>query len=425
MAIVPYLVTSIDIDNKNNIIIEHNANSPVIFQLLINSEVDNTKILKIKTDINNPLNSCIVYFTQTITGTIQVFKSPTISSIDLSPQESAAVSIMAASPGDPPIKRSELDAATSNKTWIDPINVVSTTPPENIDSGYRVLIIGNSPTGSFDGYLGQIASWDGDNWSFEAPIAGTTTTNLEDGIQWIQYGSSSPWNWRSDTGGTAIHGNEKHNPKLITVGGNRSDMAFDILTSNNIADSLHTHQEFSKDKAIFFDDFLGYKYSRYLWYLKKSGTASFEIYKNRIGGQSKTKTSNRESVFLSWRDRYSLKSKDTYLEIRIKKSGKDCYLEVGLENLDGDQIFFSVENFNKWVIKSNSFSEETSINVSGSFQILGIKMGLENTDFFIDGEKVGTCNVINGPYMPFHYQEGYDSNQYSYMDYVYCISGRE
>jgi len=423
MAFSTDLLFTLDFSDTNTVQVDHGKNRRVFVQVIVNSEVADEMVQTIILDKADPLNILTVLLTQACSGRIQIFSAPGIYAGELSPEESAAVSVASIDPGDPPVKRSELDTATSNKSWTDPVDAVQGGNPLSPTIGYRVLVHGGA-SGEFSGHEGEIAEYTGTSWTFHGPTDGLTTTNKDDGIQWIQYASEAPWAWRSDTGGTSIHGNEKHSPNLLTVGGNRSDSAIDLLTCGNIADKLHRHQEISRNRALFMDDFLGYRYNKYTWYLKRSGSSSFDIHEDLPGGQSRIKTSNRGSVYLSWKSRTGLASGDAYFETRIRKQSKSSYFEAGIENLDGKQAMISSDVGDNWTCMAPSYTHDSGIPWLDEFITIGIRVSGGLIVFEIDKESVGECDTFDGAYMPFIYQEGYDRNQYTFMDYIYCESGR-
>ncbi len=424
MAFSPDLLHVHEFSNERDVLVVHNKHRRVFLQVIVKGEASTDIIDSIELDKTSPLDILTVHLNETVSGRVQIFGMPGIYAGELSPDESAAVTVASIDPSDPPVKRSELDAATSNKSWAEPVDEVRGDTPTAPPIGHRVLIHGTT-SGEFVGHDGQIAEYSGTSWVFDDPTDGLTTTNKEDGIQWIQYASASPWVWRSDTGGTSIHGNEKHSPRMITVGGNRSDSSLDLLTGGAVADKLHVHQETSRERAIFMDDFLAYRYNRYTWYLKRGGAASFDVNQDRAGGQARVRTSDRGTIYLSWKSRPGLASNDTVLEARVKKPGKSSYFEIGLENSDGEQAMFSSEGGEKWELHGPGFSEYTTVETTDKFFVLGISMSASRITFRIDGIEVGHCHNMKGPYMPFLYQKGYDRNQDTFVDYIYCTSGRE
>lgn len=69
------------------------------------------------------------------------------------------------------------------------------SPPGSPTTGYRV-IVGDSPTGDFTGYAGEIAQYNGSSWVFTTPQHGMIAFVRDENEPYAQRSSSSPWDWR-------------------------------------------------------------------------------------------------------------------------------------------------------------------------------------------------------------------------------------
>jgi len=441
MAFAPGLLYVHEFFDSDIVNVIHSQGRRVFVQVIVDSEVADEYVESIVLDKSDPLNSLTVHLTSTESGRIQIFSAPGMYAGELSPSESAAVSTASIEPGDPPVKRSELDAATSNKSWAEPVDHVQAGPPSSPDSGCRVLVYG-TPTGVFVGHDGEIAEYDESAWSFSSPADGLTTTNKEDGVQWIQYASSAPWVWRSDTGGTAIHGNEKHSPSMLTVGGSRSDAHLDILLDgdqDDDVDQFHLHVRRDKSKFYLWDDFEGYRIDNRIWKTSTSGPGSSVAIPsgNYIGGQLRIRSgsSNGRScdLYLGGRRQLAVSSGFEF-ETRVKCSDlTNSYTELGLAYWSNDDyVMLSRSASGNWqaIAKDGGTDTtvDTGVSADSNWHTYRIEAVSGQVKFYIDDTLVATIttNIPSNSLEVAFYQEttGGSSNRYTYLDWVEIIGGR-
>jgi len=109
MANVWDKVLSQNFFNTQNIVVNHNANTYVGVQLVVNGEIHNNLIDNIVIDHDDPLNKLTVNLTIATTGELQIFSGGILPAHALSPQESASVSALSITPLDNLVKESNLN----------------------------------------------------------------------------------------------------------------------------------------------------------------------------------------------------------------------------------------------------------------------------------------------------------------------------
>lgn len=147
------------------------------------------------------------------------------------------------------VDQATLDAAVCSGGWRKSVDEIDVTPPGSPADSYRVLVgtltagtVVGIGTGAFAGHDYEIATWNAGlaQWIFEVPVDGWRVTDKESDADLIQKNTAAPWLWETTGGATAIHGNEKHSPSMLTVGGNRSDANLNTLTGGGTT-ALHSH----------------------------------------------------------------------------------------------------------------------------------------------------------------------------------------
>jgi len=155
-------------------------------------------------------------------------------------QKAALDANIALSGENPVVDQASLDAAIEGITWELPVISASVLePPESPEVEDRYLILGTG-SGDWVGHDGEIVEWSGSVWEFTAPADGTVVPVQDEDIEYRQVAPEAPWKWAPRPGGTAVHGNNKHSPNMLTVGGNRTDANLNALTGGGET-GLHTH----------------------------------------------------------------------------------------------------------------------------------------------------------------------------------------
>lgn len=328
-----------------------------------------------------------------------------------------------------------VDSKAEGKGWLQPVLERETSPPPSPATGARYLIDGTG-TGAWSGHDGEIAEWTGSAWDFTVPIDATTVTVQDEDQPYTQTAASTPWVWVASGGATAIHGNEKHTPDMLTVGGNRSDANVDTLTGGGNADALHLHGRRDLTRSYFFDDFLGENFeNQRIWQVSTSGSgSSISGTQDAIGGQLRLRSggaSGRSST-LDWNGVEKL-ADDTWVRFRARREDlSDAYTELGLQFASGGQIYFSQDGTGNWFATCNDgspTSQDTGVASSTSFFELAIHFTESEVKFYIAGTLVATIssNVPTGLCDPYVYQatSAGTANRDTWLDYVEIDGARE
>lgn len=439
MAHVLMLSHTESFSNADIITIQHNSGRAVWIQVLVDAETRQDLIDRVEIDPSDPLNRCIVYLKNVVSGNIQVLYNSLVPASLPSPIESAAITQAAEELGtdigvtNPFATKAYVDSKTTNQFWIKPVSDRITDPPEAPQDGDRYLIDG-AGTGDWNGHGGEIAEYVSASgaWLYMEPLDGSTVTVQDEDTPYTQTSASSPWNWVGSSGSTSIHGNEKHNPSLLTVGGNRSDDNINLLLGGDNADSLHSHSSSNIDRKTlfyFFDDFAGDKYNNRVWRVTKTSGSSCDVYNNMIGGQLRIRTDSCRTVNLNWGGNCCLKEQDSEIVWRVRREDDNSFLEVGMKSCDGEIKFEADGDGVNWYAVTYDYGRtvtNTNISADNNFHEFKIILDTNEVRFYVDDTLKAThsTQIPNGPFEPYIYQRGYNENQDTFIDYCQIKSGR-
>lgn len=96
------------------------------------------------------------------------------------------------------IIQEKLDELVVGSSWRNSVDTTGTTPPQNPEKGFRILIIGETePTGDFSTHKNSIGEWTGEKWTYEAPSDGYAVF-VEDtdyaynfnGTEWVSFATA-------------------------------------------------------------------------------------------------------------------------------------------------------------------------------------------------------------------------------------------
>lgn len=148
------------------------------------------------------------------------------------------------------------------------------------DSSNRTLVGANT----FDRTNGGVLIIPADSSFPGSPVAGEFFWRTDESRLYRRNSGNTAW---EETGG--VHGNEAHDPDMLTVGSARSDANLNILlagTEDGNADTLHLHVLRNTDRAYLWDDFCARQLDDNLWHTVVSGTGSVVDYSSAFqGGQ--------------------------------------------------------------------------------------------------------------------------------------------
>jgi hypothetical protein len=343
----------------------------------------------------------------------------------------------------PVTDKSYVDSKTSGTSWLAAVKDRMTSPPSSPSSGDRYLIDGTG-TGAWSGHDGEIAEWNGSSWTFTVPSDGSTVTVQDEDTPYTQTEASSPWVWVASGGSTAIHGNEKHNPDMLTVGSNRSDTNLDILTDgdeDDDVDPLHLHIRRDKSKFYLWDDFGGYRLNTRTWHTSVGGSGSnvATLGGSHAGGQLRIRSGDASgrSADLDWNGRYQISAPlgfefaSRLMVVNLSNS----YFEIGTAYYgSGDSyISFTRSGAGNWMALCQSDGSQTDVDTGvssdTSWHVFKIVASSSSVRFYIDGSLVATItsNISTRLLQCAAYQEttGGSSNRSTYIDYIEIVGGRE
>jgi len=350
----------------------------------------------------------------------------------------------ALSSSNPVTDKSYVDALVEGLQWLAPVKDKDTlTPPGDPDTGDRYLIDGTG-TGAWSGHDGEVAEYNGSGWDFTEPTDGTTVNVQDEDTPYTQTEASSPWVWVQSGGATAIHGNEKHSPSMLTVGSNRSDTNLDILTDgdqDDDVDQFHLHIRRDKSKMYFWDDFIGSDFLVW-WVTNVSGTGSLVSIPQGeyIGGQALIRSGNGvgRNATLGWDSQYYVSAgKHLMFEGRLKiyNTTVGAYTEIGFGNWSSgaEVIYFSRDGSSNWyantVSGGNSTSQDTGVATDTNWHIFKIDcISANEVKFYIDGvlKTTITTNIPTVGLQSFTYQEttSTGANRDLLLDWIELVGDR-
>jgi len=150
------------------------------------------------------------------------------------------------------------------------------------DSSNRTLV----NTNTFDRTNGGVLIIPADSSFPGSPVAGEFFWRTDESRLYRRNSGNTTW---EETG--CVHGNEVHDPDMLTVGSARSDANLDILlagTEDGNADTLHLHVLRNTDRAYLWDDFCARQLDDNLWHTVVNGADSYVDYRSFFqGGQLK------------------------------------------------------------------------------------------------------------------------------------------
>ena len=343
----------------------------------------------------------------------------------------------------PVADKSYVDSKTSGVAWLSPVKDRLTAPPASPLAGDRYLIDGTG-TGAWTDHNGEVTEWDGTAWTFTTPIDGTTVTVQDEDTPYTQTEASSPWVWVAGGGSTAIHGNEKHNPNMLTEGGNRSDAHLDILLDgdqDDDVDPFHLHVRRDKSKFYFWDDFGGYQIDPYKWFTSVYGNGSNVsiLEGDYAGGQLRIRSGNAidRSADLNWNVNYQVSAPLGFeIEFRVKTVDvNSSHSRIGAANFGDNEAYIilrrdGTNNWEAWcVTPADATIVDTGIASDTSWHVFRIEASSGQALFYIDSSLVATITT-NVPTQFLEctlYQEtiGGSSNREMRIDYIEIVGGRE
>lgn len=234
----------------------------------------------------------------------------------------------------------------------------------------------------------------------------------------------------------AEHGNEAHDPDMLTVGGNRSDANVNTLVNGENADDLHLHARRDLSKFYYFEDFPGYQ-PYWITGLQRvtsgSGSDVDIIDPGLPSGWARLRSggSNGRFAYLYFGGNDSIKNAACEARFRVyREDESNSYTFIGLQTSTGGLVGFRAINSGNWeaYTEDSGNTDTDSGESTTTAKKLEIIWTIGQVVFKIDGSVVAThtTNIPSGNAEVILYQStsGGSNTRDTWIDYIECMSDR-
>lgn len=274
--------------------------------------------------------------------------------------------------------------------------------------------------------------------SFPTAVAGELFFRTDEAKLYRRNSGNTTWEEVTPT--PPVHSNERHNPDMLTVGGNRSDANLDkLLEGDGDVDPLHTHIKRDKSRAYLWDDFVGKQVNVNLWNVALNGAGSAQelisssgwpiggVIKLTSGGASGYFAILNGNVMQDWR----MNNVTFSFRVRVGTSGSnnvDAVQQVKITDTAGSEnaVVVTRSGTGGWKAQLRlagvTDEKDLSTAVSNDWVVFTVVSTASSVKFYVDGtlQATYTTGIPTGlgEIYVIQWTTGGSSARWSYFDWI-------